>query len=96
MIITSVLLLIIGYISLIGLVKDKSIKSTLITAKTKIKSLILPYLLILVSNAIYLTLVFTLFFLTYVEASLIIPGLLLLIVIILINIQRLHFVSKFF
>lgn len=94
LIISALLLITTYYLALFNLSNKKPFKHNLKLALKNVHKFILPYLLILITNIAYIVLVFYLFFLTFVKAPIIIPSILLLLTIIIINLQRMHFIKK--
>ena len=94
LIISAVLLICTYFISLFLLSNNKSFKQNIFLAKKNISKVMFHFILILLINAIYLVLAFTVFFLTYVKTSVILPSIALFVIILIINLQRRHFVNK--
>ena len=93
-VVSLIFLIISYYISLFFLSNKKSFMDSLIIAKNRIKDVLIYFLLNLVTSLIYFVLVFWIFFLTYVDAPIIWPSVLLLMIIFLINLQRMHLFNK--
>ena len=87
-------LIIFYYFYLICLSTGKPLKECCKIGIKKLRYLSLFYILNIITNALYVLLIFVLFFLSFVGASIIIPSVSLLVVIIVINIQRQHLVKK--
>ena len=93
--ITSIILLTVTYyMSLFQLSNNKTIKENIRSAKEKINKVILPFIITLLTNILYIIGIFIIFFLSYVKADIIIPSILLLVIIILMNLERLYLVNK--
>ncbi len=93
LIVSSLLLIITYYISLFGLSNKNNLKSNLKISLKKFTKVFPFYIIIFITNALYLVFVFYVFFLTFAKASILIQSLILLAVIIIINIQRVHLVK---
>lgn len=95
MLVISIILLVISYyFGLFLLSCNKPAKTCFRIAMSKFNNFILPFIFVLIVNIIYFVLVFFLFFLTYVGASIIWPSILIFIIIIVINIQRIYLFNK--
>ncbi len=94
LIIFALLTIIVYYFVLFLLSNNKSFSENLRFAKKNLNKLILPFILNIITNIIYLVTIFIVFFLTYAKASILIPSIFLLVIIMIINIQRIYLVNK--
>ncbi len=94
LIVSIILLIITYYFSLFMLSNNKSLKENLKLAKKSILRLLLPFTITILTNLLFLVGIFILFFLSYIQEQLIVPGLIVLILIILMNLERNYLVNK--
>ena len=94
LLISLTLLVITYYISLFILSTKKPIKESLKLSIKSLPRIILPYLFILFTDFIYLVLIFLMFILTFAKANILYPSIALVILIVIINLQRVHLVNK--
>ncbi len=93
LIISLVFLIVTYYAALFGLSNKNSLKLNLKILFRKFLKVFPFYILILITNLVYLVLVFYVFFLTFAKASIVLESLILLVIIIIINLQRQHIVK---
>jgi hypothetical protein len=93
-IISVILTLVTYYLFLVLVSSQLKLKQLFIFSLKKLHKLIIQFILIIITTTLYIFLVFWLFFLNYVQASIIIQAILMLILIAIINLQRLYFYKK--
>ena len=96
LVISAVLLFITYYTAIFGLSIKAPFKKVIKKTIKCSPKIILQYLGIIITNIAYIVFIFYIFFLTYVEAPIIIPSIMLFFIILLINIQRVYLVKKIF
>jgi len=94
LIVSVILLIILYYFSLVLFSKNVKFKQSIGFAVKNFKRLILTYILVLFANALLLFLILIIFVLSFAQYSIIIPSILLVILLIIMNFQRLHFIEK--
>ena len=88
LVVSLVLLLVAYYISLFGLSNKNTLRLNLKISLKKFPKVFPFYLLILITNAAYLVFIFYVFFLTFAKASIVVPSIILLILIVILNLER--------
>lgn len=94
LVVSVVFLLIAYYFSLVLLSKNEKFKQSINFAVKNFKKLISPYILMLLTNFIFLFLILLIFVLSFAGYSIVIPSVLLLVLLIGINFQRRYFINK--
>ncbi|HLC86420.1 MAG TPA: hypothetical protein VJG30_03985 [Candidatus Nanoarchaeia archaeon] len=94
LVVSVVLLLISYYFLLVLLSRNSKFKQSIVFAVKNFRRFIFFYILVLLTNALFLFLILVIFVLSFAEYSIVVPSVLLVILLILINFQRLYFVKK--